>query len=265
MIKEWLLAFQLWSGLDTPHLQAIAAICGIVGAFAFWIGLIRGWRKGRREGRLEEREFRDRIDKGQHAVIERLHFVPQKDGTVLFDREAKAGIHPLIEVLRSERLCELVAEHIRHRRPDGVIFPPGELHGLMMGRVDLYIGGDEEAASMSTMFGREEECNEDEPVFTVRNMVGDDGFEMVHILIANPHYLVQTQSLSFKLKLKSRRQRYMKRYFHLFPMLASSCAESMKLFEDAERVGGDEDKVGEKALFWKTMIRTQKASASASA
>lgn len=266
MIAEWVEWFQVFTGLKLPHMSWLAAattvvITGVIGVLMKLYGVYQ-WNKGRREGHREARDFREKIDRGQHAVIERLHFIPQEDGTILFDRDAKAGIHPLIEVLRSERLCELVAEHIRHRRPDGVIFPPGELHGLMMGRVDLYIGGDEEAASMSTMFERKEEYNEDEPFFTVRNIVGDDGFEMIHILIVNPRYLVQTQSLKFKLKLKPRRQRYMKRYFHLFPMLASSCAESVKLFEEAERTGGDEDKAGESALFWKTMIRTQKAGVS---
>jgi hypothetical protein len=261
-MAEWIEWLQQIPGLKPGHITWLAALSTVIvtGCFGGVLMLVRAWawNKGRHEGRMEEREFRSKVDKGRHAVIERLVFVPQKDGTVLFDREAKEGIHTLKEVLRSDKLCELVEEELEEKKKDGIIFPPGELHSLMMGRVDLYIGGDEEAASMAAMFGREEEYNEDEPVYTVRNMVGDDGFEMVHILIVNPHYLKQARNAEFRERLRPRRQRYGRRYFHLLPQLAEDLIVSEQCFAEIE----DEDKAGEQALFWKTLIRTQKASAS---
>ena len=110
MIRELILRFQDWSGLDTPQLQWIGSMIAIVGGLGIWLGRIWGWRKAKRELRLFYKGLDD-----ANIVIERLIFLPQTDRTTIFDRETEEGVRPLAEVLGGGELVNLVRAAISVR------------------------------------------------------------------------------------------------------------------------------------------------------
>ena len=256
--KDWLLWLQDWTGLDTPHIQWIAAaIASIVGAISFglWIGRIWGWNAGRRALRHELRQFQKGDDEGKHCIIEVLIVKQKKGGGMLFDRETRGGVHLLSDVIGSDELADLVRESIHHGKNGHRVFPIGPLHRLLYERVDAYITGNEEGPSNNAVFERDDEYYEDEVGFTVRRMIGEDGFNMLHVLIGNPKYLRMIKDETFVKTLKPRRQKYGRRYFPIMPDLGTEFVESEEIFRTTE----DEEKAGEKAVFWTTILRTQKA------
>lgn len=259
MFRHWLNLIMVWSDLDAEQLRAIAAIVGIcsgaTAVLAFILGRALAWKRAY----ADVREFKKGLD-GDNVVIERLITTQIGPNEIRFDTETAHGSHNLRDVLGNDAFFGRAQAALKKRRIDGRIFLPGPDHRLMMQRVRRYITGNSESASMSAMFGRREEFHVDEVAFAVRHMEGTDGFEMFHILVANPKFLRSIANDPSVMGGITFQKGSLKRRFGEFLLtLAADHAASEKELK-AVTDEASEKVAQQKATFWPALIRTPKLS-----
>lgn len=272
---DW--AFQLldWLGIEPDRLKVLMPVLALYSILLALLG-----RYTRRRKKISDYKLgRDRT----HVRIERLIFTERGDH-IWFDRETRGeGAVPIGSVIDQERLAELVVQRVKnggstrdraaavvakaglafgvikaHDWSPKRILPAGHDFSLMMERVDQHLSGPSDAASQAAMFGREDDYETDKTAFVVLDMVGDDGFEMLHILMGNPAHLSRLDDAEFLARLKPVRRRYLRIFQPVFGWIAEETRKSKALFAAAESSIDDaaEDKAGEQAIVWTARIRT---------
>jgi hypothetical protein len=231
-------------GLEPDQVKALLAAVSLWTALVAWMA--HGWGKWQ-----ERRQYVKAVD-FSNVRIERLIFSSQPDGSILFDRETRQGSHSMDTVFDEPKLADLVRKGLRKKRPDGRILPPGRDHRLMMERLDQYMTGNDDAASQAMMFGRKDAYNADDTAIVAKKMVGDDGFEIMHVLLINPHWIGKLDDPDVVSRIKPRRKKYLRVYEPEFSWLAKEWRESRMEFEAAEQSMSDtaEDIAGERATIW---------------